>query len=244
MTDQISNLLNSKPLINISKNAAELRNLIFKIILVWGVGLVIVYFFQGPIYNLYVAPLKENNLILNFLSPTDSISFYIKIFGVSSFVITLPVHIILFWNYIKDALAANEQKMIKNYFWVGAILSITATVYGWLFMIPSVFHFLISINPPQSQLLLSSKEYSSFVFGMLLMLILTFQIPLVVFGLIRSGIVTKKQVTDKRREIYVAILILTALFGSPDVFTWLLSTIPVVILFELSIMFSTLKKKE
>jgi sec-independent protein translocase protein TatC len=243
MTDQIANLLKSKTVANVSQNAGELKNLIFKMILTWGIGLIIVYFFQTPIYNLYVAPLKENNLILNFLSPTDSLSFYVKVFGISSLIMTLPIQIFFFWNYIKDALAANEQTLVKNYFWVGALLSIVATVYGWLFMIPSVFKFLISINPPQSQLLLSSKEYSNFVFGMLLMLVLTFQIPLVVFALIRSGIVTKKQITDKRREIYVAILILTALFGSPDVFTWLLSALPVIGLFELSLVFSQYKIK-
>jgi sec-independent protein translocase protein TatC len=241
--DQITNLLKSKSLTNISKNAAELTNLVFKMVLVWGIGLGITYLFQTPIYNLYVAPLKENNLTLHFLSPTDSISFYIKVFGISSLVITSPVQVLLFWLYIKDAMAKNEQTVVKNYFWVGAILSIAATIYGWLFLIPSVFKFLISINPPQSQLLLSSKEYSSFVFGMLLTLILTFQIPLVVFGLIRSGLVTKKQITDKRRHIYVAILIITALFGSPDVLTWLLSTIPVIGLFEFSLILSHYKFK-
>jgi sec-independent protein translocase protein TatC len=242
MIDQISNLLKSKSVVNISKNANDLKNLIFKMILVWGFGLVITYFWQTPIYNLYVTPLKENSLILNFLSPTDSLSFYIKVFGISSLIITLPINIILFWNYIKDALAAKEQTLVKGYFWVGAILSILAIVYGWLFMIPSTFSFLISINPPQSQLLLSSKEYSNFVFGMLLMLVLTFQIPLFTFALIKTGFLTKQQIIDKRREIYVAILILTALFGSPDVFTWLLSALPVAVLFELSLIFATFQK--
>jgi sec-independent protein translocase protein TatC len=243
MTDQITNLLKSKHVENFKQNSAEFKSLIFKLIFVWGMGLIITYFWQTPIYNIYVAPLKENSLILNFLSPTDSLTFYIKIFAISALVITLPIQILLFWNYIKDALASNEKKLVKNYFWVGAILSIIATVYGWLFMIPSVFKFLISINPPQSQLLLSAKEYSSFVFGMLLMLILTFQIPLIVFSLIQSGLVSKKQITDKRREIYVLILIITALFGSPDVFTWLLSVIPVIGLFEISILAATYKNK-
>jgi sec-independent protein translocase protein TatC len=244
MTEQITNLLKSKSLANLSQNASELKNLVFKMLFFWGIGLLITYYLQTPIYGLYVAPLKENNLILNFLSPTDSLSFYIKIFSISALIISLPIQILLFWNYIKDALAQNEKKVVKSYFWVGAILSVTATVYGWLFMIPSVFHFLITINPPQSQLLLSSKEYSSFVFGMLIMLVLTFQIPLVVFALIRSGIVTKKQITDKRREVYVGILILTALFGSPDVFTWLLSTLPVIALFEASLILSTFKSQK
>lgn len=242
MTDQVSSLLKSKSVINISQNAKEFKNLVFKMMFVWGIGLLVVYFFQTSIYNIYISPLKENNLILNFLSPTDSLAFYIKIFAISALIITLPIQIILFWRYIKEALKQSEQRLIKNYFWVGAILSTVATVYGWLFMIPSVFKFLISINPPQSQLLLSSKEYSSFIFNMLSMLVLTFQIPLVVYSLIKSGILTKKQISDKRREIYLAVLIVTALFGSPDVFTWLLSAFPVIILFEVSLILSSTNK--
>jgi sec-independent protein translocase protein TatC len=241
MTDRIVNLLKSPTLANIAQNANEFKNLIFKMVLVWGVGLVVIYFIQTPIYNLYVAPLKENNLVLNFLAPTDSLAFYIKIFAFSSIIITLPIQIVLFWNYIKDALAKSEKSVIKNYFWVGASLSVVATVYGWLFMIPSVFNFLIGINPPQSQLLLSAKEYSNFVFSLLLMLILTFQIPLVVYSLIQSGLVTKKQITDKRRHIYLTILIITSIFGSPDVLTWLLCAIPVIVLFEFSILLVTIK---
>jgi sec-independent protein translocase protein TatC len=241
--ENFKTIQNSEVFQNAYKGAMEIKNLVFKLALVWIVGLIIVYFNQSAIYNIYTEPLRQSNLILSFLAPTDSIVFYIKIYSISALILTLPIQIYLFWNYVKDALAVSERKLIKNYFWVAAILSILATVYGWLFMIPSVFHFLVSINPPQTQLLLTAKEYSSFIFGMLLMLILTFQIPLVIFFLISSGTVTKKQVTDKRREIYVGILVVTALFGSPDVFTWLLSCIPVAILFELSLLLSTQNNK-
>jgi sec-independent protein translocase protein TatC len=241
MMENFEAIQNSEVYKNAYKGALELKNLIFKLVLVWAIGLVIVYFNQSLIYNIYVEPLRQSNLILSFLAPTDSIIFYVKIYSVSAIVMTLPIQIYLFWNYVKDALVVYEQNLVKSYFWVGATLSVVALIYGWIFMIPSVFKFLISINPPQTQLLLSSKEYSSFIFGMLLMLVLTFQIPLIVFSLIKSGLFTKQQITDKRREIYVAILIITAIFGSPDILTWLLSTIPVIGLFELSLFFSSYK---
>jgi sec-independent protein translocase protein TatC len=226
----------------LSKGALELRNIILKMLLAWIIGLIITYFFQTPIYNIYVNPLKENNLTLNFLSPMDSVMFYIKIYSISGLLISLPFQVLLLWQYMKDALLEKERKLIQGYFWVGATLSVAATTYGWLFMIPSIFKYLIGITPPQTQLLLTANAYSSFLFGIILMLIITFQIPLVVFILIRSGLVTKKQMTDKRKQIYVAILVFTGLFGSPDVFSWLMSTIPVIILFELSVFFSTLNR--
>lgn len=229
---------------SVYKGAAELKNLILKLFVAWACGLVIVYFNQSLIYSIYTEPLRQSNLTLSFLAPTDSIIFYIKIYSISALILTLPIQVYLFWNYIQDALSIKERKLVKNYFLVGAAISVLATVYGWIFMIPSVFRFLISINPPQTQLLLTAKEYSSFIFGILLMLILTFQIPLIVFLLINSKFVTTEQVTKRRREIYVAILIITALFGSSDFFTWLLSAIPVILLFEISVILSTLKSNK
>lgn len=229
----------SKTFKTLSTGVIELRNTILKIFLAWVLGLIVTYFYQAPIYNIYVSPLKANNLILNFLSPMDSLMFYIKIYSVSGFLISLPILLLVVWQYIKDALNKKERKLIQGYFWFGAVLSTVATLYGWIFMIPSVFKYLIEITPPQTQFLLTANAYSSFLFGIILMLIVTFQIPLFVFILIRSGLVTKKQMTDKRKQIYVAILIFTGLFGSPDVFSWLMSTIPVIVLFELSLFFST-----
>ena len=232
----LSKLKNIQGFEDVAKRALELRNLFFKMFGAWVMGLAIAYYFQTPIYNLYIDPLKQNNLTLSFLSPTDSIMFYVKIYSISALLITLPIQVYSFWQYVKDALRNNEKTAVRNYFWCGSMFSLIAIIYGWLFMIPSVFKFLISVTLPQTQLLLTANEYSSFVIGLLLMLIATFQIPLVVFTLITTGIVTKKQITDKRREVYVGILIVTALFGSPDVFTWLMSAIPVGILFEISIL--------
>ena len=239
----LSKLKNIQGFDDIAKRAVELRNLFFKMFGAWAVGLGIAYYFQTPIYNLYINPLRQNNLTLSFLSPTDSIMFYIKIYSISALMISLPVQVFSFWQYVKDALIQRERNAVKSYFWVGSIFSLVAIVYGWLFMIPSVFKFLVGVTPPQTQLLLTASEYSSFVVGLLLMLIATFQIPLIVFTLITTKIVTKKQITDKRREIYVGILIITALFGSPDVFTWLLSALPVGILFEISILIASIKLK-
>lgn len=239
----LSKFKNTQGFDDVTKRAIELRNLFFKMFGSWIVGLGIAYYFQTPIYDLYINPLRSNNLTLSFLSPTDSIMFYIKIYSISALLISLPVQIYCFWQYVKDALLQNERYAIRNYFWIGSIFSMLAVVYGWLFMIPSVFKFLVGVTPPQTQLLLTAGEYSSFVVGLLLMLVATFQIPLVVFTLIRTGLVTKKQIINKRREIYVGILIVTALFGSPDVFTWLLSAIPVIILFEISILIASTKLK-
>ncbi len=235
----LGNVANSETIQTLRKGFLGFKNLFIKVILGWVVGIIITYFFQNQIYDFYINPLKSNNLSLHFLNPIDSLMFYIKIYTISGFIISLPFQVVSFWYYLKDALLETERKIIKNYFWVTAILSIVAIVYGWIILIPSIFHFLVSFAPPQTSLLLTAEGYSGFLVSMLLVLIVTFQTPVMVFVLIKSGLVTKAQVQSKRREIYLAAFIFTAVFGSPDILTWILTVVPVLTLFEISLWLSS-----
>ena len=156
--DILSKLSNMQGFGDIAKRAIEIRNLFFKMFGAWVVGLAVAYYFQTPIYDLYTNPLKQNNLTLNFLSPTDSIMFYVKIYSISALIISLPIQIFSFWQYIKDALIQTERNAVRNYFWIGSMFSLIAIIYGWLFMIPSVFKFLVGITLPQTQLLLTDRK--------------------------------------------------------------------------------------
>jgi sec-independent protein translocase protein TatC len=230
---------NSDTIQTLRQGLMDFKNLFIKFVLGWMAGVGITYFYQAPIYDFYIAPLKSNNLLLHFLSPMDSMMFYIKIFSISGLIISLPLQIFFFWDYLKDALHEKEQKIIKNYFWVAAVLSVVAIVYGWIILIPSMFHFLVGFAPPQTQLLLTATEYSGFLFSMLLILVVTFQTPVMVFILIKSGLLTKDQITSKRREIYLVAFIFTAVFGPPDLLSWIMTVIPVLGLFEVSLLLSS-----
>jgi sec-independent protein translocase protein TatC len=219
----------------------DLKTLLFKLVISWGLGSVIATIYQKQIFDFLVGPVSRNNLSLHFLSPSDSLMFVIKIVMLSGFVISLPLHVYFFWQYIKPALKLTEIKFFASYFWVISILSIVATIYGWLSMIPTSLNWLINFTPAGTALLLTANEYFSFILSILLILLIIFQTPVVVFSLIKSGVVTADQVKSKRKEIWMGIIIFSAFFGSPDLISWALSCVPVIILFEGSLSLSTIK---
>jgi sec-independent protein translocase protein TatC len=158
-------------------------------------------------------------------------------------VISLPVLMIFIWRYISPALLKNEKTFVARYVFSVFLFTTLGVVFGFYFLIPSTLHFLLDFTPKNTELLLTANEYMSFLFGLLILMVLVFQTPVVVYGLIRSGLVEKTFFTTRRKEFYFAILVLMAAFGSPDVLSWVISTVPVLVLFEAAIMFASKKNK-
>lgn len=221
----------------------ELKNVVIKTLLVWLVATSGAFAFNNQLVELITKPVSDRGLTLHFLSPTDSFFYVIKVCSLAGLVISLPVLMIFIWRYISPALLQHEKKFIARYVFSVFLFTSLAVVFGFYFLIPSTLHFLLDFTPNNTELLLTANEYMNFLFGLLILMVLVFQTPVVVFGLIRSGLVEKSFFTSRRKEIYFAILVLMAAFGSPDVLSWVISTLPVIILFEAAIMFAS-KKNE
>jgi sec-independent protein translocase protein TatC len=221
----------------------ELKTLAIKSFVVWLVGFAGAFVFNSQIVEIITKPVKDKGLLLHFLSPTDSFFYVIKICGFTGLLVTLPVLSIFIWQYIQPALLQNEQNFITKYILSIFLFTTIAIVFGFYFLIPSTLHFLLEFTPKNTEILLTANEYMSFLFGLLMMMVLVFQTPIVVFGLIRTGLVEKQLFISKRKEIYFGILVFMAAFGSPDIITWIISAIPVIILFESALTLASKKTK-
>jgi sec-independent protein translocase protein TatC len=220
----------------------ELKVVTIKTMVVWLIATCIAFVYSNQLVEIITKPIRDRGLTLHFLSPTDSFFYVIKICSLAGLVVTLPILTIILWQYVKSALLEHEKNFITQYILSIFVFTTLAIVFGFYFLIPSTLHFLLDFTPKNTELLLTANEYMNFLFGLLISMVLVFQTPIVVFGLIRSGLVPKSFFTSKRKEIYFAILVFMAAFGSPDVLSWGLSTLPVIILFEAAILLANPKK--
>jgi sec-independent protein translocase protein TatC len=220
----------------------ELKIVIIKTMLVWLFATCIAFGYNNQLVDIITKPIRDKGLVLHFLSPTDSFFYVIKICSLAGLVVSLPILTIFLWQYLRPALEHHEKNFILKYIISIFLFTSFAIVFGFNFLIPSTLHFLLDFAPKNTELLLTANEYMNFLFGLLILMVLVFQTPIIVFGLIRSGLVEKKFFTSKRKEIYFAILVFMAAFGSPDVLSWGLSTLPVIILYEAAILLASKKQ--
>ena len=216
----------------VSEHLSELKNLMIKLFGVWFLATIGSSFFSQALIEIFTRPLGEIALTLNFFSPTESLFFVIKIVSISGLIISSPLIFWFLWKYLGKALEDKEKRFLFNYFFAALVLTIIALFYSYLYLIPTSLRFLTDFTPKNTSVILSANEYSSFILSMFLAITLVFQTPIIVMSLVKTNLVKIETFKAKRKEIYFTILVLTAAFGSADVFTWLFSSIPVFVLFE------------
>jgi sec-independent protein translocase protein TatC len=229
---------------NFWEHLVDLKDILFKIVSVWLAATLGLFMFSDGIIKIVTKPVVDKQLVLHFLSPTDNFFFVMKILSVAGLFISSPVIFFLIWSYIAQALDVKEKKFILHYFISTLILAVVAICYGYFYLLPTSLNFLLEFQVQNTKILLTANEYVSFVSSLLLVLILVFQTPVLVFTLVHSNVVSSKAVKSKRKEIYFLGAILIAAFGSSDAFSLLLVLVPIIILFEGSLVLADFQKSK
>lgn len=154
-------------------------------------------------------------------------------------VIAFPFIIYQFWKFIRPALYDNERKRTR-----GAVLYISAlfmigVLFGYYIISPLTIHFLggYSVSGEvTNQINLSS--YIASITSVTLATGLLFELPILVIFLTKAGIVTPNFLRKYRKHIFVLIMAVAAIITPPDVLSLFLVTIPLWLLFEVSITLS------
>ena len=112
--------------------------------------------------------------------------------------------------------------------------------FAFYILFPFVFKFFLEINESASVptvLLPSIKGYLAFSIGMLKVFGLAFQLPLILVGLNRAGILSKKAAVKSRRYVIIGVFVLAAMLTPPDILSQVLLAFPMLLLFEISLIF-------
>ncbi|MGD8978461.1 MAG: twin-arginine translocase subunit TatC [candidate division WOR-3 bacterium] len=179
-----------------------------------------------------------------FFAPAEAFIAQIKVALFLGVVISFPFILYQTWAFIGPGLTRSERRISLTYIGSGLILFAVGIAFGYYILIPYGLRFLLSFGSETIQPLMNIGKYLNFFLWCLLGAGLLFQLPLLVFFLMRLGIVDVETITRHRPEAIVAILILCAVITpTGDFFTLLLLSIPLLILFEISILAARLSKK-
>ena len=137
-----------------------------------------------------------------------------------------------------------EKKNIKYFIFLASLLFFIGVAFGYFVLVPLSINFLSNLtisSMVQNQIDIDS--YIGLVKSTSLATGLVFELPIVIYFLSRIGLVTPKFLRDYRKYAYVIILIIAAIVTPPDVISQMIVTIPLVILYEISIFISKIVNK-
>ncbi len=164
-------------------------------------------------------------------------STHIMVSLVAGFLIAFPYVFWEFWSFLKPALEKKEKKHTSGAVFFRSLLFLLGVLFGYYLIVPLSVHFLGGYNV-SSQVLnqINLGSYISTVTSVVLASGIIFELPIIVYFLSKIGLVTPHSLKKYRRHSLVAILILSAIITPPDIFSQVLVSLPLFILYEFGIL--------
>lgn len=167
---------------------------------------------------------------------------------IGGIIIAFPYIIWEFWRFLKPALYPNEQKSARGLVFFSSLLFISGILFGYFVINPLSVHFLIDfdlgLEKGEINDLYPLNSFMGIVASTTLATGVMFELPVMVYFLSKAGLVTPEGMKQYRKHAFVITLLVAAIITPPDVFSQILVSIPIVILYELSIFISRYVKKK
>jgi sec-independent protein translocase protein TatC len=158
---------------------------------------------------------------------------------VFALVFSLPVILFELYGFVLPALSANERRAVRPLLIAIPFLFSAGALFGYFVVMPAAVRFLQNFNSSEFNVLVQANQYYQFAATVILAMGLVFQVPVVIVGATRAGLVTPRQLRRGRRFAVVACAAVAA-FLPGDAITLLLETVPLYVLYEASILVSSL----
>ncbi|MFH1593834.1 MAG: twin-arginine translocase subunit TatC [Candidatus Omnitrophota bacterium] len=212
----------------------ELRARVFKSLVAVIAGATCVYIFVEKIFDSLIKPVGQ----LVFIAPQEAFIARVKIAFLGGIFLALPVIIYQTWRFIQDGLQPNEKRYAALFGPVSLLFFIIGSSFGYYIIVPIGVKFLLGFATESIVPMISVSKYISFVGLLTLVFGVVFELPLASLFLTKIGVVTPRFLSQKRRHAIVIIFIAAAIFTPPDVVTQCLLAIPLVVLYEIGLLFS------
>jgi sec-independent protein translocase protein TatC len=150
-------------------------------------------------------------------------------------IISLPVILLELYGFILPALNQNERRVAVPLLTAVPFLFVGGVMFGYFLVLPAAVRFFVNFNSSEFNVLVQASQFYGFAATVLLAMGLVFQVPVLILGATRLGLVTPKQLRKNRRYALVACAAVAA-FLPGDVVTLVLETVPLYLLYEASIL--------
>ena len=225
----------------------ELRKRIIICLIAVGIGFAVSYAFAKKIFAFLTIPLEKAlppQSTLIFTSPTEAFLTYLKTAIISGLFLAIPVVLYQIWKFIAPGLYEREKTYAVPFVLSSSILFIGGALFGYFIVFPFAFKFLMGFASESLQALPSMREYFNIAVKLLFAFGITFETPVFIFFLARLGIVNYTMLRSYRKYAIILAFVVAALLTPPDVFTQLMMALPLVILFELSLLITRISERK
>lgn len=223
--------------LTVMEHFSELRKRLTVIAVAVIIGTILSYNYIDVLIDIIIKPSQGLEFI--YLSPPELFMAYIKIALLVGFTITSPITLIQIWLFVKPGLKVKERRYLLFSLLMGVVFFVVGAVFSYFVIIPITINFFVQVQVDQISPLFSFENYISFILSLLLSFGLVFELPLLISLLSMLNLVTTNTLKKYRKIVILVIFIVAAILTPPDILSQTLMAIPMLFLYELSIVIAT-----
>ncbi|MGL4427015.1 MAG: twin-arginine translocase subunit TatC [Alphaproteobacteria bacterium] len=233
----------------------ELRQRLLVCFLAWGLAFAGCYFFSEKIFLFCVKPLAdlfqgEVGRRLIFTGLTEAFMTYLKLSLYASFFLIFPLIAAQIWRFIAPGLYTHEKKVFLTFVLATPFLFLLGACMAYYGVCPLAWKFFLSFEAPAVsgqlaiQLETRVSEYLSLMMKLVMAFGISFQLPILLTLLAKSGLVSLDSLRKNRKYAFLGIVVFAALITPPDLLSPISLAVPLYGLYELSIFFTAWSRKK
>ncbi|NOX42982.1 MAG: twin-arginine translocase subunit TatC [Gammaproteobacteria bacterium] len=219
----------------------ELRDRLIRVLAAILIVFLCLFPFANDLYTLLADPLLRHLPENSTMIATEVASPFLtpfKLTLVLAFFVAIPIVLYQLWSFVAPGLYQNERKLVFPLVVSSVLLFYGGMAFAYYVVFPLVFGFLIGIAPEGVAVMTDISHYLNFVLKMFFAFGIAFEVPIATILLVWTGATTPKKLASKRPYIAVGAFVVAMLLTPPDIISQTLLAIPMLILFELGIIFS------
>lgn len=230
------------------EHLTELKKRLIYCLLAILVGFLLSYHFVSHIYNFLLQPLIDclggDNKRIIYTNLTEAFLTYLRLSFLSALFFTFPFLALQFYLFIAPALYKREKNFILAILFFCPLLFLLGTLMVYDLVLPLAFKFFVSFqnfNPHNGlpiELEAKISEYLDLVVQLIFAFGIAFQLPIILICLVKFGAISVDSLKKKRKYWIVMIFIIAAIITPPDVLSQLALALPMILLYEISIIIS------
>ena len=224
----------------------ELRDRLIKVVIGIVVVLLGLFPFANELYSFLAEPLLKHLPESSTMVAIDVASPFLtpfKLVMLLAVVITIPWILYQLWAFIAPGLYKHEKRFVAPLLISSSILFYLGMAFAYFVVFPLVFGFFTKVTPDGVEVMTDISRYLDFVTKMFIAFGAAFEVPVLTFVLIMTGVTTIEALSAARSYVIVAAFVIGMLLTPPDVISQVLLAVPVWLLFELGLLMSKIVNK-
>jgi sec-independent protein translocase protein TatC len=221
----------------------ELRSRLFVILGALALGTIVAFAFHTHILDWLNHPLPPGRRRVYAFGVAEPFTVSLTVSVYAGLLLSLPVTLWQLWSFFAPAFDPATQRRVRVLVAFATVLGAAGLAFGYWILLPRAIHWLTNYDNRQFVHLIQARPYYSFVSTVLLGIVMVFELPMVILGLVHLGVISSRGLRRNRRVGYFIVAVIALGLPGPDPVTTALELLPMWALFEGSIWLAVLVER-